>query len=518
MTAKRPRPAAEAFRHLQAGNAERALESARDARTVSPTDARAHLAEGIALRMLQRFDAAFSALERSARLDPGEAATAYEMGVVHQLQGDLTRALERFEQARMLKPSFFAAHFSAGSLCFDRGDWSAAAERFRTALALQPGQVDALRTLARALQRAGRASEAEQAFVHALAADPHDVDVLRAFGQYSVGRGNFKRAATLYAEALRSLPQDEALPMYVAQVELLLGRWQPAWAAYARRATRRHMERTLAAQGAAYRIPALQDLAGRDVQLIAEQGLGDILFFLRWAQLVKAAGARLRFVGPAALHSLLARTGLFESLHAFSARDVPAAVPVLVGDLPAVAHEVDPFTVPSLRITPLGERVTAWRARFEMAGPHPWVALTWRAGQAQGNVDFGLFKTAPIDRLGAAVAAMGGTPVVLQRRPEPAEMQALRQALGRDPVDLSTANDDLEDALAVTTLVDRYLGVSNTNMHLAAAAGSTADVMVPFPPEWRWRAEGVSPWFPGFRVHRQDVDGDWSRAFAELSS
>jgi hypothetical protein len=54
-------------------------------------------------------------------------------------------------------------------------------------------------------------------------------------------------------------------------------------------------------------------------------------------------------------------------------------------------------------------------------------------------------------------------------------------------------------------------------MHLAAAAGATADVLVPFPPEWRWGVAGESPWFPGFRVFRQRPDGDWSRALAELA-
>jgi len=40
----------------------------------------------------------------------------------------------------------------------------------------------------------------------------------------------------------------------------------------------------------------------------------------------------------------------------------------------------------------------------------------------------------------------------------------------------------------------------------------SADVLVPFPPEWRWRAAGTSPWFPGFRIHRQDRERDWTAA------
>ena len=67
-------------------------------------------------------------------------------------------------------------------------------------------------------------------------------------------------------------------------------------------------------------------------------------------------------------------------------------------------------------------------------------------------------------------------------------------------------------------LLDRHAGVSNTNMHLAAAAGATADVLVPFPPEWRWGLGEESAWFPGFRIHRQTRERDWSHALAELGA
>ena len=56
-------------------------------------------------------------------------------------------------------------------------------------------------------------------------------------------------------------------------------------------------------------------------------------------------------------------------------------------------------------------------------------------------------------------------------------------------------------------------------MHLRAAAGKTARVLVPSPPEWRWMAEGKeSPWFSGFRVYRQGYDGSWEGVFAELAA
>jgi len=509
----------EAFRELQAGHPDRALALARSAVQAHPHAPRARLAEGVALRMLARLGEASQALVRAAELDPRDHAIAYETGVVQQLRGDMDGALAQFERARELNPGFFPAHFSAGSLRLDRREWDLAAERFRAAVKLQPRQGDALRWLARALVGGGRHEEAEQVFVHALAHDPHDFNILRTFGQYAASRANFKRAGKLFAEALRVRPGDDALPIFIAQVELLQGHWDAAWTAYREREPRRQLERSLASQRSSYHVPTPAQLAGREVCLIAEQGYGDILFFLRWAPLAVAAGATLRFLGQKGILPLLARTGLFESVHEFGDPQAPGrAMPLLVGDLPAVFAETDPLSVPSLRIAPRPERLTHWRHLLGQAGRRPWIGVTWRAGLGPDTQPHGLYKAIPSDLLLTRLAPHAGTVVAVQRAPLPGEIEAASHLLDRPLHDFSRMNDDLEDAIALVALLDRHVGVSNTNMHLAAAAGATADVLIPFPPEWRWRLHGDSPWFPGFRVHRQTIDGDWSAALDTLVS
>ena len=516
MASGTPPPISEAFSRLQAGDAAGALECARRVASLEPANARARLAAGIALRMAGRYAEAAAELARAQELDPADHAAVYETGVVRQLEGQPERALEQFERCARLRPDFFAAHFSAGLLRADRGEWGRAVECFRAVLAARPGQPDALLHLAVALERDGRHEEAEAAYVHALAANPHDAPTLRVFGQFSAARGNFKRAASLFAEAARLEPHDEALPMFVAQAELLLGRWPSAWAAYARRLPRREFERAAAARGTPYAVPALDALRGRDVTLVGEQGLGDTLFFLRWAPLLRQAGARMRFAGDPRLHGPLGRTGLFEGFDA--AERVPGSpAPILVGDLPALLADVDPFGVASLRIDPLAERLAAWEAALGAAGPRPWIGVQWRAGTRRDVVAHALLKTIPVEPLFRALAPAPGTLIAVQRGIVAGELERAQGAAGRTVHDFSRASADLDDVLALATLLDRHVAVSSTTMHLAAAAGATADVLVPFPPEWRWRLEGDSPWFPGFRVHRQAPDGDWSAALASAA-
>jgi hypothetical protein len=109
--------------------------------------------------------------------------------------------------------------------------------------------------------------------------------------------------------------------------------------------------------------------------------------------------------------------------------------------------------------------------------------------------------------------------LVLQRRPRAGEIEKLRQTCGPRVADLSALNEDLEVMLALLARVDEYVGVSNTNMHLRAALGRGARVLVSSGAEFRWMAQGpMSPWFPLMRVYRQDASGSWKKAFEGLSN
>ena len=99
-------------------------------------------------------------------------------------------------------------------------------------------------------------------------------------------------------------------------------------------------------------------------------------------------------------------------------------------------------------------------------------------------------------------------------------MHEFAEALGRAALNLGAVNDDLRDALALQSLVDEYVGVSNNNMYLRSGLeGARTRVLVFNPPEWRWGLTGAStPWFPGFRLYRAQPGRDWSDAFRALSA
>lgn len=191
----------------------------------------------------------------------------------------------------------------------------------------------------------------------------------------------------------------------------------------------------------------------------------------------------------------------------------------MLADLPFLlqAHEQPPPR--SLRFAPLPEHALAIDGQLASL-PRPLIGLTWRAGTAPtGGTGGALYKAVPFEKFAAMAAALPGTLVVLQRDPAEEELARLRELTDGRMADFSRLNADLEGMLALLDRLDDSVGVSNTNMHLLAALGRTARVLVSRGAEFRWMAEGeASPWFPGFKVYRQSPGGDWSPALGAVGS
>ncbi|HZZ94520.1 MAG TPA: tetratricopeptide repeat protein [Usitatibacter sp.] len=425
--------------------------------------------------------------------------------------GDHAGALEIAHGLRGSSSVAARAHMVIGIARREEGRLEESLFALERAASRGPGDYAVAYELGLTFQALGRFGPARSSFARAGALRPGFAPAHRGAAVASIALGDFATAEREYAAASAATPGDADLAQLLAQVQLLRGRLEAGWQSYARRPQRRQYEAQFASQGRRYEAPALATLSGRRAMILAEQGLGDNLFFLRYAPALGAAGVRLEYVGDERLHPLLARTALFEQLHSDRTPLVLGdAVPVLLGDLPQLDAVLARAHPPSLAIAPLDAAVERVRERLGAAGPAPWIGVTWRAGVAPESG--GLAKRVPLDALFDALRPTAGTIVSLQRAPLAGEIEQASAALGRPVHDFAWVNADLDDALAVTTLLDRHVAVSNTNIHLAAAAGARAEVLVPFPPEWRWGLEGSSPWFPAVRVHRQGSQGDWSAA------
>jgi tetratricopeptide (TPR) repeat protein len=508
---------------LRASKPDMALASAERALRLRPDWAEALMLRGNIEAELGRFAAAEASF-RGAMPALGAGVQA-NLGNVLLEQGKFEDALGAFDAALRLRDDP-ALHAGRARALFGLGRRDDAERAWRSVLEREPGSLEAMEQLLQIYMGARRIDELDEICARGRAAAPGDAVFLIGQGFAAWQRDRADEAIALYREAARiAQGNDQALHREANLNEaiclLKLGRWGEGWRRYLFRLDRKALlERypLLAPDPAALAAAS----APRRIRIHLEQGLGDELFFLRFAPVLRAAGHALSYRGqPKLIQLLSARADLLEGVGSEDEPDPrPCDVELLSSDLAlASGREL----APALPLAPEPARLEKAAARLRAFGPPPYIGVTWGAGltveEQKSFQDRAIWvKRVPPAELGELMRGLRASVVLLQRKPDAQDVAAFCGALGRPALDASDCNDDLRDAIALLSLLEDYVGVSNTNMHLMAGlTGKRARVLVQSPPEWRWAMAGEeSPWFPGFKLYRQARDRSWNEPLHRL--
>jgi hypothetical protein len=422
------------------------------------------------------------------------------LGVVYGEMGELERAESSFRKVLKRKPVFLDALVNLAKTLEKQERLDDAIAHYERALALEEAYPKLATNLARLYRQRGDAARARQ-LLERLAKHVDGEDLAMALADCDYELGSAAAAIERLSRAVAEHPDWVLARNALAHALLASGRWREGWQHYLARHALFQRRASLA-----------EKLEGEHILLRGEQGLGDVLFFLRFAPLLRARAATLSLACEKKLHGVLASSSL---------EIVEDGEGLWLGDLPALLECEE--TPPAWPVDASDEARRAGRQRLEALGRGPYLAVTWRAGTdtARGR-EFGmesssLTKALPPAELGAALRGWPGTVILLQRGARTGEAAQFAAGLGAAYHDLSFLGDDLPALVGVLAELDEYVTVSNTNVHLLAGVGKTARVLVPYPAEWRWmRRDGPSPWFPDFPVYRQAQSRDWSAALEQL--
>jgi Tfp pilus assembly protein PilF len=528
-----------------------AVESFRRTVQLAPRSSPAHNSLGVALREFGQDEPAEAAFRQALVADPRNAQAHHNLAVLLAGRGDNAQAVHHYEQATAANPSLARSHCNLGRIYVDLGRGPEAEERFRKALALDPNLPEANNNLGLLVQAQGQVDEALRLFDTALRSRPDFAEAHNnlALTRYQMGDraqagpgfhraleidpgfgpawwnlanfekdgGNLAEARRLAEEGLRRFPIAPMAHHSLGMLDLLEGRFETAWVGYAWRQVVAEYENHYRPKVPNGHCPARPDAPVEYAAVLGEQGLGDQVFFARWAPRLREVARRTTFYGEPRLAAMLGRSGAFDEVRE-KADWKPGAAPleVRLGDLPCLLGPGEPIPDP-LPLTADPQRLEAMRKRLAALGPAPYVGITWRAGTQTIKRYDKLSKEVPLGPFLEAVSRGGGTLVSLQRAAQEAELALARNKAS--VADFGDTNDDLEDALALLALLDDYVGVSNTNMHLRAGLGLSTRVLVPVPPEWRYGTSGDrSPFFPHARLYRESFDHGWAAALERLAA
>jgi Flp pilus assembly protein TadD len=519
--------------------------------------------------------AAAEAFARAVRLAPRFAQARHNLGVALGQLGDVDGAVDALRLALLVDPNYFEAHLTLAALLAAEGRTALAAEGYRAAVRLRPGSAEALSGLGLALTTAGRGAEAavylrqatrlkpdfagahnnlglaeadagrydlaEAAFDRALRLDPLCAEAHANLGNTLKEQGRLAEALACYDVALWVRPGHAATCWNRSLALLQAGDFDRGWPAYEARWDR---------GDPGSRRPPLacpewdgSPLGGRSVLLWCEQGLGDAVQFVRYAALLKRAGAsRLTCWCPPPLTAVLATCPWLDAVAPEGVDPPTADLHVPIMSLPRLfgtTLDAVPAEVPYLR--PDADRAAHWRATLAgrlaqvNAGDDcthaPFtVGIAW-----QGNPHhrWDRHRSVPLAAFAPLAAVTGVRLVSLQRGPGTEQLRGGRGgAAGTTPAAVAAARvpvlDVLDpsadepaavaDVVALTAVVDLVVTVDTLPAHLAGAVGADVWVALSTMVDWRWLlGRDDTPWYPTMRLFRQDRRGDWGPVFERIA-
>lgn len=533
-------------------SAEQALVCAERAADLSPRDPDVHANLGLILKCAGRFDDAETTLLQALALTGWSHGPA-AINLVNLLvqRGAGSRAVEAAERALIVGVSAdklaalaralhaagrphdaiatwrrviaaepgSAAHRVALGAALSNTDPAGATLCFEQALELEPDNADALTDLGVLERAAGTPDLAIWFQRRAVSARRDHVEAWTNLGVSLLECGEVVAAQDAFREALKRRPQHADALMALGMSLLLQGRLEEGFEAY------EHRRRSSAA-GPAVGPPAALEWAGGDPRglrllLVAEQGLGDAIQFVRYAAVLKDRGARAVAIGcRAPLARLLAgAAGVDEvvvegaALPPFDAWAPLMSLPRLVG----TTLDTVPAPVPYLMPEP--ERAARW-ASVLADRPGLRVGVAWQ-GNPDRRVDAG--RSIPLARLEPLAQIPGVRLVSLQKGFGSEQLASSRLPIEQLVPELDPGPDAFLDTAAVMASLDLVVTTDTAIAHLAGALGRPVWLLLRHPPEWRWLLDRTdTPWYPTMRLFRQGptetAEDPWTPVVSRLAA
>jgi tetratricopeptide (TPR) repeat protein len=413
---------------------------------------------------------ALRAWQRLYELQPQDPATLLNYGFCLEQTFAVEKSVMAYRQAIAQKPDFVEAHVDLAGVLWRLEDFEGALVHAQKAVELAPEHPYAVRILGTAYLNLNRLDEAEAQFRRALQLQPHfslaEIDL--SFTLLLAGK--LKEGWEMYALRWRDTERMKRPAFFNPQLE-----WKGREA---------------------------QPLQGKRIAIYAEQGLGDVIQFVRYVRHLQADGATVVGVVQAELVALIEHS-MEGMLCLTPERTLQADYHVALLELPlhyGTTMDSIPAQGPYLRAPK--QKITEWAERMPPAEGRLRVGLAWSGSLAQVNNNNRAMRLSQL-------MPIIGLPQLQCFSLQKANVGPLSDVV---PVpgqllDLTPQWSDFIDSAAMIENLDLVITVDTSIAHLAGAIGKEVWVLLAPNADWRWLLEREdSPWYPSLRLFRRGLN------------
>lgn len=378
------------------------------------------------------------------------------------------------------------------------------------AIKLRPAEANYMNTLALCWADMDKIDKTILILKQALNCNKGVPEIHRNLGNMYRSIGDAESALKCYEEAVRLNPNDADAHVAQSLMQLLTGDYKNGWREFEWRWKNGQMP----PRGLPFKEWNGEALDGKSILIYSEQGFGDALHFVRYAEVVKNRypTAKVYVEVRFPLKRIIKTCPGIDEVLIFGEK-VPymdymvamLSVPRIVGTTVKTIPWSGPYFHASEHLTGI------WRDRFKKLPGAMKVGVVWagmsRPGQPQADAidkrrSTTLKSFAPL----AAVRNVGW--VCLQKGPPLDQVKdpPAGMVIGEWDEDVH----DFYDTAAMIEACDLVITVDTSVVHLAGGLGKPTWLLSRFDGCWRWLGNREdSPWYPSLRQFVQPKPNDW---------
>ncbi|OAJ59528.1 hypothetical protein A6V36_24760 [Paraburkholderia ginsengiterrae] len=521
-------------------------------RALQADPARAHLWEhaGLIAALNGDYIRSEAHYRRAMGLSGSTATLHRNLADCLRLGGRLAEAKVQYKEALSKSPNLHHAMRAIARISVELGDADDAADYWLCAWALDSSSLQDGLELISALAKAKRNALVDQAVAQIRNREADNAEALQALclALYTIDRfadmlgvarqglnldpqrvtlhhyaahalsvrGRVTEAIVHSREAVRLAPDDQVMQCQLASLELSQGDYKNGWA-------RRNVTYTTQLARSTLVFPGFpmwhgEPVAGCRFLLVGEQGRGDEIQFIRFAEWLYERGA---IVDVLVSQPVAKIAGSMTGVRSVFTRTPPGPYDYWSHMLRMPEHmKLDlpmlPIKMPYISASP--RHVDQWRTRVDAVSPlatrrkNARIGLVWAGGP---HTALDRFRSISLEALNPLLSHPETTWFSVQKGEHERDSDALS-----DQFDLHTlgpAIEDFTDTLAILETLDLLITVDTAAAHLAGAANLPVWVLLPAYAELRWLTDRAdSPWYPSMRLFRQRWLGEWAPVIAEV--
>lgn len=526
-----------ALNHFHAAEYREALEFCLRATELHTESAMGHHIMALALEKLGETHKALLMYERTLELDPTQFDVYLNLGST-AMALEMKDAAEKFIRLYIdLKPDLPHGYNDLGTLLSDQNRFDDAIEIVRFALNLMPEVPMLWNTMGTIAYENQQKDEAITFYNEALRLDPNFHRARYNLGNLYFNYGDVEKALDSFEAFIEvSLPNhaDTMEAKYArSQALLSLGRIEEGWREYQVRNKPLFRASTLFATEAPFWNG--EDLEGKTIMVIGEQGVGDEILF---ANPIRDLIARVGTTGNVLISVTPRLVRLFERAYPECKVGSPSFTKhngklvhfdQWVDDLGKLDYispmgDLNVFLRPTPEsyhtstpiIAPDPEDILDWKTRLAEISDGPFVGICWRSGMLTSGRQK-LF--ASLDIWGPLLKRDDITLINLQYGDVDSEIAEIEARFGKKVHQMEGLDirDDLDSNAALCGALDLVVSAATAASAIAAGVGTETWILLP-DRSWVLLGEEEYPWYPKTRAFKPDSLGKWETAIAKVNS